>query len=118
MSRRRECYYFGCTPGRAEPGLGVSVKLQIPRDRETIAMSESSSDSEGAASDASTPRLEVTDEQKAQSEELKTKANAKFQENHFSEATDFYTKAIELNPRNHILYANRAFCHIKMENYG
>eukprot|EP00291_Cryptomonas_curvata_P030224 CAMPEP_0172211722 /NCGR_PEP_ID=MMETSP1050-20130122/36569_1 /TAXON_ID=233186 /ORGANISM="Cryptomonas curvata, Strain CCAP979/52" /LENGTH=483 /DNA_ID=CAMNT_0012892223 /DNA_START=6 /DNA_END=1455 /DNA_ORIENTATION=+ len=81
-------------------------------------MSESSSDSEGAASDASTPRLEVTDEQKAQSEELKTKANAKFQENHFAEATDFYTKAIELNPRNHILHANRAFCHIKMENYG
>ncbi len=80
-------------------------------------MSESS-DSEGAASDASTPRLEVTDEQKAQSEELKTKANTKFQENHFAEATEFYTKAIELNPRNHILFANRAFCHIKMENYG
>jgi hypothetical protein len=81
-------------------------------------MSDSSSDSEGAASDASTPRLEVTDEQKSQSEELKTEANAKFQENHFADATDLYTKAIELNPRNHILYANRAFCHIKMENYG
>lgn len=80
-------------------------------------MSESS-DSEAAASDASTPRLEVTDEQRAQSEDLKAKANAKFQENHFVDAIDFYSKAIDLNPRNHILFANRAFCHIKLENYG
>lgn len=27
-------------------------------------------------------------------------------------------RAIELNPGNHILYANRAFAHIKQENYG
>ena len=79
-----------------------------------ISMSECSD----VASDASTPRLEITDEQREESEQLKTKANAKFQENHFSEAIDLYTKAIELNPRNHILFANRAFCHIKLENYG
>jgi tetratricopeptide (TPR) repeat protein len=76
------------------------------------------SDSEGAASDASTPRLEITDEQRAQSEELKVKANTKFQENHFVDAIDLYSKAIDLNPRNHILFANRAFCQIKLENYG
>ena len=26
--------------------------------------------------------------------------------------------ALDLNGRNHILYANRSFCHIKLENYG
>ncbi len=26
--------------------------------------------------------------------------------------------ALDLNGRNHILFANRSFCHIKMENYG
>jgi hypothetical protein len=81
-------------------------------------MSESS-DSEGAASDASTPRLEEpTEEAKAQSEELKSRANTKFQENHFVDAVDLYTKALELNPKNHILFANRAFSNIKLENYG
>mmetsp|Transcript_43168 Transcript_43168/g.115463 ORF Transcript_43168/g.115463 Transcript_43168/m.115463 type:complete len:503 (+) Transcript_43168:66-1574(+) len=77
------------------------------------------SDNESSASNASTPRLEEpTEEQKAQSEEFKAQANKKFQENHFVDACALYTKAIELNPKNHILYANRAFSHIKLENYG
>ena len=57
-------------------------------------------------------------EQLAKSEELKTQANKKFQENHFSDAIDLYTQAVEHNSSNHILFANRAFCHIKLENYG
>jgi hypothetical protein len=60
--------------------------------------------------------FEAGDRTFAMDGELKAKANAKFQENHFAEATDFYSKAIELNPRNHILFANRAFCHIKMDS--
>ena len=31
---------------------------------------------------------------------------------------ELYASALDLNGRNHILYANRSFCHIKMENYG
>ena len=80
--------------------------------------SPGSSDSEAAASDASTPRLEPSEEQKSKSEELKAQANAKFQENHFVDAVALYTQAIDLNPRNHILFANRAFCQVKLENYG
>lgn len=45
-------------------------------------------------------------------------ANKKFQENHFNEAIALYTSALEHNPFNHILLANRAFCNIKLENYG
>jgi len=56
--------------------------------------------------------------QLARSEELKAQANKKFQENHFNEAIELYTSALEQNPLNHILLANRAFCNIKLENYG
>ena len=54
----------------------------------------------------------------AKSDELKGQANKKFQENHFNESIDLYTAALEQTPLNHILFANRAFCHIKLENYG
>lgn len=37
---------------------------------------------------------------------------------HFTQAVDGYSKAIDLNPNNAIYYANRAFAHIKLENYG
>ena len=57
-------------------------------------------------------------EQKAKSEEFKAKANACFQADQLNEAIELYMSALELNPANHILYANRAFCHIKLENYG
>jgi tetratricopeptide (TPR) repeat protein len=57
-------------------------------------------------------------EQLARSEELKAQANKKFQENHFNESFDLYSAAIEQNPLNHVLFANRSFCHIKLENYG
>lgn len=29
-----------------------------------------------------------------------------------------YTKAIEVNPQNAVYFANRAFAHIKLEEYG
>jgi serine/threonine-protein phosphatase 5 len=56
--------------------------------------------------------------QVAKSEEFKTKANTCFADNQIKEAISLYISALELNPSNHILYANRAFCHIKLENYG
>lgn len=57
-------------------------------------------------------------EQVAKSDQIKEQANKKFQENHLTEAIELYTEAIEHNSTNHVLYANRAFCHIKLENYG
>lgn len=36
----------------------------------------------------------------------------------FSRAVDLYTKAIELNADNAVLYANRAFAHTRLEEYG
>ncbi|GJP63921.1 hypothetical protein CLOP_g20950 [Closterium sp. NIES-67] len=52
------------------------------------------------------------------SEEIKEAANRAFQEHKFLHAVDLYTDAIQLNESNAILWANRAFAHTKIEEYG
>ena len=39
-------------------------------------------------------------------------------EKHFLQAVEGYTRAIDLNPNSAIYHANRAFAHIRLENYG
>lgn len=39
-------------------------------------------------------------------------------EKHYGAAVSLYTKAVELDPQNAVYYANRAFAHIKLEEYG
>lgn len=36
----------------------------------------------------------------------------------YAQAIDLYTQAIELNGQNAVYWANRAFAHIKLEEYG
>ena len=36
----------------------------------------------------------------------------------FQEASDFYTKAIELDPTNAVFFANRSLGNLKLEMYG
>ncbi|RLN29559.1 serine/threonine-protein phosphatase 5 [Panicum miliaceum] len=57
-----------------------------------------------------------SDAQKA--EELKLKANEAFKANKFSQAIELYSQAIELNSSNAVYWANRAFAHTKLEEYG
>lgn len=51
-------------------------------------------------------------------EELKAAANAAFQAHKFSKAVDLYTQAIGLDSHNAVYWANRAFAHTKLEEYG
>ena len=51
-------------------------------------------------------------------DELKKLANQAFQENKFARAAELYTEALEVNPGSAILWANRAFAHVKLEEYG
>ncbi|XP_076890896.1 serine/threonine-protein phosphatase 5-like isoform X1 [Bidens hawaiensis] len=51
-------------------------------------------------------------------EQIKQQANEAFKANKFSQAIDLYTKAIELNGGNAVYWANRAFAHAKLEEYG
>ncbi|XP_020496201.2 E3 ubiquitin-protein ligase TTC3 [Labrus bergylta] len=50
-------------------------------------------------------------------EEMKKKGNEKFQSQEYEEAVKFYSKAIKLNPENHMVYGNRALCFIRCKNY-
>jgi len=47
----------------------------------------------------------------------KERGNACFKQAKYLDAIDFYTKAIEAGPTA-ALYGNRAFCHVKVENFG
>lgn len=48
----------------------------------------------------------------------KEQGNALFKAAKYSEAVDLYTKAIDEDGPTVALYGNRAFCHIKLENFG
>ncbi|MEW5297871.1 MAG: hypothetical protein WDW36_001050 [Sanguina aurantia] len=54
----------------------------------------------------------------ASAEAAKDAANKLFKEKHFGKAIEGYTAAIALNPKSAVYYSNRAFAHVKMENYG
>lgn len=41
-----------------------------------------------------------------------------FSAHKYSQAIDLYTQAIEINSKNAVYWANRAFAHIKLEEYG
>jgi len=41
-----------------------------------------------------------------------------FSERKFAHAIDLYTQAIELNGQNAVYLANRAFAHLRLEEYG
>ncbi|KAM6970068.1 E3 ubiquitin-protein ligase TTC3 [Aplochiton taeniatus] len=50
-------------------------------------------------------------------EEMKSKGNDQFQKKKYEAALKFYSKAIKLYPENHVIYGNRALCHIRCEKY-
>lgn len=62
--------------------------------------------------------VETANSLAARAEELKNLANEAFKANKFSQAVDLYTQAIELNSQNAVYWANRAFAHTKLEQYG
>lgn len=51
-------------------------------------------------------------------EEHKKKGNELFAAHKFASACDEYTKAIECDAKEAVYWANRAFCHLKLEEYG
>jgi len=62
--------------------------------------------------------MEGKEGDKEKSAKFKEEGNKLFAANKFQKACDAYSKAIEANPTNAVFYANRAFCHIKLEAYG
>ncbi|KAL8267252.1 hypothetical protein R6Q59_004596 [Mikania micrantha] len=64
------------------------------------------------------PSMAAENSNASLAEEIKQQANQAFKANKFSQAIDLYTKAIELNGENAVYWANRAFAHAKLEEYG
>lgn len=78
-----------------------------------------------ATASVTTPQINVnsvpftpTEEEVAEAERLKTEGNDKMKEENFSEAVEFYSKAIEINPQNAVYYCNRAAAYSKLGNYA
>lgn len=68
--------------------------------------------------DAEEQLKEISEEDKKKADEFKDQANKEFAGTNFRKAIALYTEAIELNPYNAVYHGNRAFAHIKLENYG
>jgi tetratricopeptide (TPR) repeat protein len=49
--------------------------------------------------------------------EFKDKANEFFKAQNFTQALEFYNKAVEAEPYNHVHYSNRSVCYFKLANY-
>uniref|UniRef100_A0A803M6D8 Serine/threonine-protein phosphatase 5 n=2 Tax=Chenopodium quinoa TaxID=63459 RepID=A0A803M6D8_CHEQI len=66
----------------------------------------------------SMPTMESDSSTVLRAEELKSSANEAFKAHKYSQAIDLYSQAIELNEQNAVYWANRAFAHTKLEEYG
>ena len=53
-----------------------------------------------------------------QAEALKMEANKLFAEHKYAKAVVVYSKSLDLSPTNVKVLSNRAFAHLKLENYG
>lgn len=51
-------------------------------------------------------------------DELKAKGNAAFSAGNFEEAIQFFTQAIDVDPKNHVLYSNRSASHASLKQYS
>ncbi|KAL3502844.1 hypothetical protein ACH5RR_037293 [Cinchona calisaya] len=64
------------------------------------------------------PTMEPENSNLSRAEELKVLANEAFKDHKFAQAIELYTQAIEVNSDNAVYWANRAFAHTKLEEYG
>lgn len=49
--------------------------------------------------------------------DYKEQGNEQFKARNYPVALELYTKAIEVEPNNHIFYSNRAACYMKMDKF-
>ncbi|KAB5527536.1 hypothetical protein DKX38_021383 [Salix brachista] len=64
------------------------------------------------------PNMETENSNVSRAEEIKVLANEAFKAHKYGQAIDLYSQAIELNGDNAVYWANRAFAHSKLEEYG
>lgn len=52
-----------------------------------------------------------------ESKDCRERGNKEFKKENYEAAVNLYSRAIDLSPDNEILYGNRAFCFLRIENY-
>ena len=57
---------------------------------------------------------EENNEKKEEADQLREKGNNAFKNSKLKEALDLYSRAIDLRPDDHLLFCNRALCHLKL----
>lgn len=62
--------------------------------------------------------MQATERDPQKAEEFKKVGNKAFTDHKFLKALDAYTSAIESDSTQAVYFSNRAFCHLKLENYG
>ncbi|KAF4122289.1 small glutamine-rich tetratricopeptide repeat-containing protein alpha [Geosmithia morbida] len=74
--------------------------------------------SKGGASASNNGSDGPTDEQKKEAEALKSKGNAAMAQKDYQSAIDFYTRALDLHPRNAVYLSNRAAAHSAAKDHS
>ncbi|MBN3316388.1 SGTA protein, partial [Atractosteus spatula] len=103
-----------------ETAFGVSLEDQSLAVMQTLPELFAS-----ATNKPETPQVQInavpdtpTEEDIAEAERLKTDGNDQMKAENFGPAVEFYSKAIELNPRNAVYFCNRAAAYSKLGNYA
>uniref|UniRef100_A0A8C4PYG3 Dynein axonemal assembly factor 4 n=1 Tax=Eptatretus burgeri TaxID=7764 RepID=A0A8C4PYG3_EPTBU len=111
----------GCTPP-PRPTSTISITF-TPRVFPTaLRESRVAEEEEWLKKQAEAQRIEDINDLELSNDEkdpkwLKEKGNKLFSSGCFQAAINAYTLAIRLNNKNHVLYSNRAACHLKLRNF-
>jgi ankyrin repeat protein len=62
-------------------------------------------------------QLNITEADKAKGTEWKDKGNAFYKKKDFKSAIEAYSKGLEMDPTNHVIYSNRSACFHALEDY-
>ncbi|XP_061680752.1 small glutamine-rich tetratricopeptide repeat-containing protein alpha [Syngnathoides biaculeatus] len=93
----------------------LAVPLTLP---EIFASAAAAADDDKSQVNNNATKTDVSEEQRAEAERLKTDGNDHMKVENYAAAVEFYSKAIGVNPQNAVYYCNRAAALSKLGNYA
>ncbi|XP_063770360.1 small glutamine-rich tetratricopeptide repeat-containing protein alpha [Pseudophryne corroboree] len=112
----------------AQESLEVAIQcletaFDVSTDDQSLAVSETLPELFAAATVKDSPPVTTnlaspSEDDTAEAERLKTEGNEQMKLENFESAVSYYTKALELNPRNAVYFCNRAAAYSKLGNYA
>ncbi|XP_053321182.1 small glutamine-rich tetratricopeptide repeat-containing protein alpha [Spea bombifrons] len=112
----------------AQESLEVAIQcletaFEVSIEDQSLAVSETLPELFAAAtkresSEVNPAGSSVSEEDIAEAERLKTEGNEQMKVENFESAISYYTRALELNPKNAVYFCNRAAAYSKLGNYA